>query len=199
MSTAMRSGGSRAARWRVAAEVLAYLRDRPHPTRADLTRDLGLSSGSATEITARLRHCRLLGEEPAPVVGRGRPTTVLRPHPDGPLVLAMELRQEESRWAVATLDGRLHETGAQRHGPGDVRRVLAALAGAVRQVHHRHGGRLRTVSVAAAATVRHGRVVQSAALGWGPVDLSVLVAAAGLLLLVGNDATLAGAAEARTG
>lgn len=194
-----RASGARTARWRTAAEVLACLRRRPELTRAELVRALGLTSGSATEITARLRRWRLLSEQPAPAAGRGRPTTVLRPHPDGPLVLAAELRHEQSRWSLAGLDGTLHEIHTHRHGTRRPEQVLTALARTLRQVQDRHGRRVRAVSVAVAATVRDGRIVQSATLGWGPTDLSALAAGTDRPLLVGNDATLAGVAEARTG
>jgi predicted NBD/HSP70 family sugar kinase len=194
-----RNSGARSARWRTAAEVLDHLRHSPVLTRAELVRALGISSGSATEITARLRQWQLLSEKPAPVAGRGRPTTVLRAHPDGPLVLAVELRHEQSRWALAALDGHLHDVHSHRHEANDAPEVLATLCRTVRQVRDRYRGRLRAVSLAAAATVQEGRIVQSATLGWGQVDLSPLDAGADLRLLIGNDATLAGVAEARTG
>jgi predicted NBD/HSP70 family sugar kinase len=69
----------------------------------------------------------------------------------------------------------------------------------VEQTRSRYGDRLRAVSVAAAATIRHAHLVQASTLDWGPVDLSPLVAGSEVELLVGNDATLAGVAEARTG
>lgn len=191
--------GQRAIRWRGPADVLAQLRRDPGITRAELARRLQLSSGSATEITSRLRQLCLLIELPAPVQGRGRPTTVFRPHPDGPLALAVELRQEDWRCATVTLDGRLHELEHRRHDSRDSGRVLAAVQSGVARALHRHPGRVRATSVAVAATVRDGRVVQAATLGWGDVDLSGLAQNTGMPLLVGNDATLSGIAEARTG
>jgi predicted NBD/HSP70 family sugar kinase len=55
------------------------------------------------------------------------------------------------------------------------------------------------VSLAVAGTVHDGRLAQAATLDWGPVDLTVVTQGAGVPLLLGNDATLAGVAEARTG
>ncbi len=55
------------------------------------------------------------------------------------------------------------------------------------------------MSLAAAGTVHDGRLVQAATLDWGPVDLTVVTKGSGVRLLLGNDATLAGVAEARTG
>lgn len=193
------TSSSRLARWRGAAEVLAHLRGRPQVTRADLVRALGMSSGSATEITGRLRAARLLTEVPAPVAGRGRPTTVLRPHPLGPLVLALELKHEEWRSTLVGVDGVLRPGPARRHRGREPAAVLADLAGAVQEAHRRHPGRVRAVSLSVAATVRDGHLVQASTLGWRSVDLAPLVAGTDSPLLVGNDATLAGVAEARTG
>ncbi len=194
-----RSERARVTRWRGAADVLAQVRREPGITRAAMARRLNLSSGSATEITARLRDLCLLTETPAPVQGRGRPTTILEPHPSGPLVLAVELRQEDWRCAVATLDGRVHPYESGRHGDRNPHVVLAALAGAIDRARQRFGDRIRVVSLAVAGTVRDAHLVQASTLGWGPVDLAGLTNGANLPLLLGNDATLAGVAEARTG
>ncbi|WP_326822891.1 ROK family transcriptional regulator [Streptosporangium sp. NBC_01756] len=194
-----RSVRARDARWRGALAVLEEMRREPGVTRAGVAQRLGLTTGSATEITARLRELALLVESPAAVSGRGRPTTVLRPHPDGPVVIAVDVRQEDWRIAVAALDGRPRLAEAAAHASRDPGQVIRTIAQAVQRVRERHEGRVRAVSVAAAATVRHGRVVQSAALGWDAVDLAALAPEPGLPLLIGNDATLAGAAEARYG
>lgn len=186
-------------RWRGAAEVLAQVRRDPGTTRAQLARRLDLSSGSATEITARLRELHLVAEVPAPARGRGRPSTVLTAHPHGPLVVAVELRHEDWRCAVVSLDGELEVVGSGRHADREPAAVLAAPGRAVRAAVRACPGRVRAVSVAVAATVRDNGIVQAAGLGWGAVDLAGLAADPGLPLLVGNDATLAGVAEARSG
>ncbi|WP_214416941.1 ROK family protein [Sphaerisporangium fuscum] len=190
---------ARDVRWRGALAVLDQMRREPGVTRAAVARRLGLSTGSATEITARLRDLCLLAETPVATASRGRRTTVLTPHPDGPVVIAVDLRQEDWRCAVAPLDGRpgIAETGT--HRSRDPAHVVGTVAQAVRRLHHRLGERVRAVSVAIAATVRHGSVVQSSALGWDAVDLTALAADPRMPLLIGNDATLAGLAEARQG
>ncbi|MBN6052513.1 ROK family transcriptional regulator, partial [Nonomuraea sp. RK-328] len=223
-----RSARARDVRWRGALAVLDEMRREPGVTRAAVARRLGLSTGSATEITARLRDLALLAETPAATAARGRPTTVLTPHPDGPVVIAVDLRQEDWRCAVAPLDGRpdIAETGT--HRSRDPEHVIDTVAQAVRRLRDRHGERVRAVSVAIAATAQRGRVVQSAVLGWDAVDLSALAADPSpptldrdavdlsapaadpdprarpascqrVPLLIGNDATLAGLAEARQG
>jgi predicted NBD/HSP70 family sugar kinase len=188
----------RDARWQGALEVLGQVRAEPGVTRAAAARRLGLGSGSATEIVARLRALDLVDEEPAPVAGRGRPTTSLLPHPRGPLVAAVELRYEQWRCAVAGLDGRPETVLVRRHD-GDGERIVSGIVRALRELTRRHGRRLRAVSLAVAGAVRDGRLVQAATLNWGEVDLTRVAPAPGLPLLVGNDATLAGLAEARGG
>jgi predicted NBD/HSP70 family sugar kinase len=185
-------------RWHGALAVLAEMRRTPGTTRAAVAQRLGLSSGSATEITARLRELALLTETPAATTGRGRPTSVLAPHPDGPVVVAVDLRQEDWRCAVAGLDGRPAVLDAAAHVSREPAHVLDAVGRAIGRTHARLGDRVQAVAVAAAATVQHGRVVQAASLGWGPVDLAPL-GPPGVPLLVDNDATLAGVAEARDG
>lgn len=217
------SARARAARWRVAAEVLAELRREPGVTRAALAQRLGISSGLATEVTARLRDARLLSESDAPTTRRGRPTTALHAHPEGPLVLVVELRHEGWRCGVAALDGVVTPTAAGRHPaaapagrhpaatapapphpatpPPDV--VLPVVRRAVEEAAARHGTRIRAVSVSTPGVVVGTVLRQASGLGWVDVDLSTLVegvpALVGVPLLVGNDATLAGVAEVRSG
>lgn len=188
----------RDARWQGALDVLGQVRREPGITRAEAARRLGLGSGSATEIVGRLRALDLLEEGPAPVVGRGRPTTALLPHPRGPLVVAVELRFDQWRCATAGLDGRPETVLVRRH-EGDGERIVAEIARSLRDLRRRHGRRLRAVSLAVAGAVRDGRLVQAATLHWGEVDLHRVLPDPELPLIVGNDATLAGLAEARGG
>jgi predicted NBD/HSP70 family sugar kinase len=231
-------------RWHTASRVLAWLRLHPGATRAELAHDLQLTSGLATELTGRLRALSLLAETPAPPRGRGRPTTVLGAHPEGPVVLAIDIRVADRRYAIAGLDGRLLNLAAAPHadGPGsgrgphpgagsaaarpagglseltsvrqeggppevisvrhdsrDPEAVLAAVRRIVDASRDTYGTRLRAVALAVAGTVHDGRLAQSATLGWRDVDLTPLTAGTLLKLLPGNDASLAGLAEARTG
>ncbi|WP_446220625.1 ROK family protein [Micromonospora sp. IBHARD004] len=146
-----------------------------------------------------MRELRLLTETPAPVRGRGRPTTVLQPHPEGPVILAADLRQEDWRHAVVTVDGQLHNLRRQAHRSRRPATVLAAVRQTVAQARTQYGDRLRAVSLAIAGTIHDRHLAQATTLGWGPVDLSTISIDTSLPLLVGNDATLAGVAEARTG
>lgn len=198
----MASSHSGRLRWHSAAELLAVVRAEPGITRAAAAAHLGIGSGGASELISRMRAVRLLDETPAPARGRGRPTTVLGGHHEGPLVLAADLRAADWRLALAGVDGRPDVVARQEYS-GDLDDALGGLAAAIGSVHRRTAGRLTAVSVSVAGTVSDARLVQFTARGRRDVDLSVLSARiprrAGVSVLVGNDATLAGLAEARTG
>jgi predicted NBD/HSP70 family sugar kinase len=198
MASAARPG-RRDARWRASAELLDLVRREPGVTRAAAARRLRLSTGSATEIATRLRELALLEEAPAPISGPGRPTTLLNEHPRGPVALAVDLRHEDWRIAVAGLAGVVGPSPPSPHDGAGPEQVLAGIGNAIRAARHRLGHRLRVVSVAVAGTVQDGTLRQAATLGWRDVDLGALAAAARAPVLIGNDATLAGVAEARSG
>lgn len=230
-----RQPGSRAARqrWATGSELLRLVHVSPGITRTQAAQRLGMSSSTATEVIERLRAARLLEEVPAPAAGRGRPTTVLRAHPEGPLAIVVELTslawrvhladlagvvEGDHRSGYATPAGTGGSQGTQgpaapdmtqgpfRQGEGTLgdatpAEVLARIAEAVAAVERRHSGRVRAVAVAAAGLVSGTRLVQFTIRGWRDVDLSPIVAGlpGDVPLLVGNDATLGGVAEARTG
>ncbi|MBB5977003.1 ROK family transcriptional regulator [Kribbella solani] len=187
----------RRGQWQTAAEVLAQVARQPGITRAGVARALRLSTGSATEVTARLRDVQLLTEEPAPSRGRGRPTTLLRAHPEGPVVLALDLRQSNWRSAVVALDGSLADHQYKRHRSRRAQVVLNNLRRQVEQTQEQYGVRLQMVSLAVPGTVRDNHLLQAPTLEWTELDLTAV--AGELPLLAGNDATLSGVAEARTG
>lgn len=188
-------------RWLSAAQLLALVRAEPGITRAAAAARLGIGSGSATDLVARLRRAWLLDELPAPAQGRGRPTSVLVPHPEGPLVLAAEVRAADWRLATAGLDGRWQVIDRGEHAGKRLPRLLTELGSALAAAHERDPDRIGAVSVSVAGTVSGSRLVQFTTRGWKDVELSVLTERlpAGVPLLIGNDATLAGLAEARTG
>lgn len=189
----------RRGQWQTASDVLAQLSRQPGITRAAVARALRLSTGSATEVTARLRDVHLLTEVPAPSHGRGRPTTLLRAHPQGPVVLALDLRQGSWRSAVVTLDGSLQDQQNRRHRSRRPQVVLSNLQREVHRIQEQYGARLRVVSLAAPGTIRDNHLMQAPTLDWAELDLETVTAGTGLPLLAGNDATLSGVAEARTG
>src|ERR1700761_2499532 len=95
-----------AARTTAQATLLRAVHGQPGVTRAALAQELGMPSGFAAETVARLVAARLLSEEPAPPTGsRGRPTTLLRAHPDGPLAAVATITQETWTGGVTELGG----------------------------------------------------------------------------------------------
>lgn len=192
-------GRARVDRWRTSAEVLGEVRRAPGITRVELARRLALSSASVTETVTRLRDTGWLAERRAPVQGRGRPTTSLVPCPAGPRVVAVDVRHEDWRVGVAGLDGEVTGVVTARHDR-DPGAVTAGLCGAVAEVAAGH--RVVAVGLAAPAPGADDGLVRATELSWDAVDLGSVTACLGpgpVPLRVGNDATLAGVAEARTG
>ncbi|VEG58581.1 ROK-family transcriptional regulator [Mycolicibacterium aurum] len=196
-------GSASQVRWYGAAKVIGLVRSEPGVTRAAAARRLRMSSGGAADLIARLRRERLLDETPAPAQGRGRPTTILGPHPEGPVVLAVELRSRDWRLAQAGLDGVPHVLAQGRQGRTGQARVLDDVADEIAAAYRHMAGRVRAVSVSVAGTLSDSRLVQFTTRGWRDVDLTALTArlprSAALPLVLGNDATLSGLAETRAG
>jgi len=190
-------------RWLGAAQLVDVVRSEPGITRAAAAQRLGIASGGATELVARMRQARLLDETPAPAQGRGRPTTVLGPHADGPLVLAADLRATDWRLALAGIDGVPEVVAEERYADKQLAPALSQIADAIGKIYRRKAKRLRAIAVSVAGTTSGAKLVQFTSRGWNDVDLSALAAKipdrAGVRLLVGNDATLAGLAEVRSG
>jgi predicted NBD/HSP70 family sugar kinase len=195
--TGREPGRARVDRWRTKAEVLGEVRRTPGLTRVELGRRLGLSSASVTETVTRLRDAGWITERRAPVQGRGRPTTCLGPCPDGPRVIAVDVRHEDWRVGLAGLDGEVTGIVGARHDR-EPEQVAGALREAVARVAAGH--RVVAVGLAAPAPVSIEGRVSAGESAWDAVDLASVAAALGPVpLRVGNDATLAGVAEARTG
>jgi predicted NBD/HSP70 family sugar kinase len=196
-------GSASQVRWYGAAKLITLVRAEPGVTRAAAARRLRMSSGGAADLVARLRRVHLLDETPAPVAGRGRPTTVLSPHPEGPVVLALDLGPHDWRLAQAGLDGVPRVLAQGRHGRTGQARILDAIAEHIAAAYRSMAGRVCAVSVSVAGTLSDSRLVQFTTRGWRDVDLTALMArlpaTAELPLLLGNDATLSGLAEARSG
>jgi len=184
------------------AQLLAAVHDTPGITRAEAARQLGMSSGLATETTARLVSSALLAERPVlPAGQRGRPTTSLHPHPRGPVVAAVAITHETWRVAVVELGGTTL-AGIVRPHRRDQREVLLAVGAELEVLDRRFGPRMRAVAVAAPGTVAGRTLVHAPNLGWHDVDLSVLWPhwrSGRGWFVAGNDATLAAVAEARRG
>jgi predicted NBD/HSP70 family sugar kinase len=178
-------------------------------TRSELTHDLDLARGTATVLVGELIGNRLVREEDAPRRARGRPTRVPGPHPEGPVALAVDFREDSWSIAHAELGGGLtvRETRAHAAGPPDA--VLSELATAVHEHAAGLGSRAVGAGIAVPGPVRNGRLLDVPHLGWRDVEATALLAArsptapslraAPFPVLLDNDATLAGLAEARRG
>jgi predicted NBD/HSP70 family sugar kinase len=179
--------------------VLRAVHRHPGLTRAQAAAEIGIPSGFAAETVARLVAAELIAERPGPATGRrGRPTAVLGAHPSGPLVAAAAIGPETWQVAAAELGGSMLAAAGRAHD-GDQGRVLDAVAAALEQLRGRFGARVRAAAVAAPGTVAGRRLVLAPGLSWHGVDLSGLWQhyEPGSEFVVGNDATLAGVAEAR--
>jgi predicted NBD/HSP70 family sugar kinase len=115
------------------------------------------------------------------------------------VALVLDLRQSSWRSAVVTLDGTLQEPQYKRHRSRRAQVVLKNLRREVEQTQQQYGARLQMVSLAVPGTVRDNHLMQAPTLEWAELDLTQVTADTGIPLLAGNDATLSGVAEARTG
>jgi predicted NBD/HSP70 family sugar kinase len=171
------------------------MRRRPQPTRRELASELKLASGPASDLVARLRAARLVTERPAPAQGPGRPTTSLHAHPEGPVVLAVDLRHGDWRVAACEIDGELDLLASARHRGQKAGAVIGQLGEAVGRAAQSLGGRAVAVGVAVPGLVAGTRLLDASVLRWRDVELSTI--GGGLPVFAGNDATMAAVAEAR--
>jgi predicted NBD/HSP70 family sugar kinase len=201
----MEAGGGRAARIQLDGQllVLREVHAGRVATRADLNHSLRLARGSASELVGRLRAAHLLDERPAPASGkRGRPTTDLVPHPLGPLVCAADIAHETWTVALFELGGGIAARRSGRHGRRNPRDVLGSVAREIGRLCAPRPDRVRAVGVSIPGTIRGTTVVQASNLGWRGIDVPRHLGARTRRLgavIVGNDATFAGLAEARRG
>lgn len=180
-------------------ELLRVAHEYPGITRADAARRLGVGTGAATEIIARLSQARLLAEVPAARSGvRGRPTTVLVPHPAGPLVLAAAITHETWRVNVVELGGKVLVTADGKHDGADWPTVAAALTATIGAIRDRYADRPRALGLAVPGTVSPAHRLDAAGLLWRDINLHEVWPDAPVFI-AGNDATLAASAESRRG
>lgn len=188
-------------RWEVAGEVLRLMHTVSGVTRSQAVEILGISSASASELFDRLRQYELLTETHAPATGPGRPTTTLEAAPQGPLIGVLDLAGDSWQILVADLAGDVTPLEEGTYADATPARFIPHLARRLAKALSPYADRVLVVSVAVAGTVTGDRLLQFAGEQPQPADLAPLLR--GLpphaSLLVGNDATLGGLAEARTG
>jgi predicted NBD/HSP70 family sugar kinase len=180
-------------------------------TRAELTRQLSLARGTATVLVRDLAGRQLIEELPSPADSpadvrvqrtRGRPTGVPSAHPHGPVALAVDLRDDSFTLAVFELTGRGAVLDRQERDTRSGTAMLADVAARLTIRRRQFGDRVIGIGVAVPSPLSGGAMVQPTLSDWQDVDvagvLGLLTAEAGPVL-AGNDATLAGLAEARRG
>jgi len=175
-------------------------------TRAELTRHLSLARGTATVLVRDLAGRRLIEELSGPVDAtvqraRGRPTGVPSAHAQGPVALAVDLRDDSFTVAVFELTGRSTVLDREERDAGSGTGMLTDVADRLRIRGRQFGDRVIGVGIAVPSPVRGSTMVQPTLTEWQDLDVT---AALGPSLgcgpvLAGNDATLAGLAEARRG
>ena len=175
-------------------------------TRAELTRQLSLARGTATVLVRDLAGRRLIEELASPVGAaaqraRGRPTGVPSAHAQGPVALAVDLRDDSFAVAAFELTGRGTVLDRQERGASSGTAMLRDAADRLAIRGRQFGARVIGVGIAVPSPVRGGTMVQPTLTEWQGVDVTAALRAvvAADPVLAGNDATLAGLAEARRG
>lgn len=129
-------------------ELLRAVHRHPGITRAAAARLLGIGTGATTELVTKLSRAALLAQAPAtPSGNRGRPTTVLLPHPEGPLVLALAITHEAWRLDVVELGGTTLTSVSERHHHAPWATLQSAVTTAVKEQQARYGPRLRAIGI----------------------------------------------------
>ncbi|MCC3762039.1 ROK family transcriptional regulator [Glycomyces sp. TRM65418] len=175
--------------------LLRAVHDAAEPfTRAEAARLLGIGRNTAAALVGELERARLLHEVPAESGARGRPTTMLVPHPEGPVAFAVDFREDSWTLASVELGGAITELEAAEHD-----RTPAVFA-AIRAAVARHETpRLAVLGFATSGPIRDGHRLHISHLGWDEVELNELVGDDWPATVIDNDARLAGLAESRRG
>jgi predicted NBD/HSP70 family sugar kinase len=186
-------------------------------TRAELTRQLSLARGTATVLVRDLAGRQLIEELSSPANApdgiktprtRGRPTGVPSAHPRGPVALAVDLRDDSFTVAAFELTGRCAVLDRQEREAGSGTGMLADVAARLKVRRRQFGDRVVGIGVAVPSPLSAGQMVQPTLPDWQDVDVAGVLgdgegddedAGQDGLVLAGNDATLAGLAEARRG
>jgi predicted NBD/HSP70 family sugar kinase len=113
-------------------------------------------------------------------------------------VAAIDVRHADWRIALAGVDGVPSIIQRGRTTGRSATAVLNQLRAALIELQSLHGRRLRAVSIAVPAATRGQQLVHASTLSWRTVDVASIADGTGLPVLIGNDATLSGVAEARS-
>ena len=149
-------------------------------TRAELTRQLSLARGTATVLIRDLADRNLIEELQARAGeavhrSRGRPTGVPSPHPDGPVALAVDLRDDSFSAASFELTGRGNMLERRERESASGEDLLRSLAQQLAVHRASLGRRLIGIGVAVPSPVSQGRMVQPGLAAWDGLNLSQLL------------------------
>ena len=133
-------------------------------TRAELTRQLSLARGTATVLVRDLAGRRLIEELASPVDvaaqrARGRPTGVPSAHAQGPVALAVDLRDDSFAVAAFELTGRGTVLDRQERGASSGTGMLHDVADRLAIRGRQFGERVIGVGIAVPSPVRGGTMV----------------------------------------
>lgn len=171
-------------------------------SRAELAREMGLARSTIGSLVEELVTRGLISEGPAREGNaRGRPSPVVGAHPQGPVVLALDISTDSLAAAVVGLGGVVfgetrveRERGAQ--DPVEIVEGLHALGAPL--IDEVGVSRIISIGVSTPGSVREGFVHSAVNLGWRSVPLDAIVAERFGLevpVAVGNDSNMATLAE----
>ncbi len=172
-------------------------------TRVELAELLDVTRTTAAALVSDLSALNLILEHDADPTGRrGRPTTNISPHPEGPVVLAAEVANDRITVAEVAIGGQLKNREDVKLESGDPAEAVDQLD----QVLHERRANLAS-NCAGIGVAMHGLVdddsglvVQAPNLGWENVPLGRRLRQSHRLpVKVDNDATLGALVEAKRG
>ncbi len=189
--------------------IVRELHERGPLSRSELVARTGLTRSAIRGLIGELVLAGLASEEPAVRLGTpGRPSPLVRPSPDGAIVLALEIEVDSLAAAVVGLGGEVFELVRvdRPRGHSSVDDIVGDLVGLATRVRSRRPADdpLIGVGVAVAGVVRRSDGVVSMApnLGWKDAPLGERLARALVVpvpISVANEADLGVLAEHRRG
>jgi predicted NBD/HSP70 family sugar kinase len=189
--------------------IVRELHGRGPLSRSELVARTGLTRGAIRGLIGELAAANLVSEERAMPLGTpGRPSPVVRPNPDGAVVLALEIAVDSLAVALMGFGGEIFDSIRvdRPRGHTSVDELVGDLADLAATIRSRRpaGDPLIGVGASIVGVVRRsdGLVSMAPNLGWTDVPLGERLAAAlGLFVPVhvANDADLGALAERRRG
>lgn len=189
--------------------IARELHGRGPLSRSELVARTGLTRSTIRALIGEFVAGGLVVEEiPAPAGAPGRPSPLVRPNPDGVVVLALEIEVESLAVAIVGLGGEVLERIRIDRPRGhlsvdEIVNDLVEMTGRLTSLNRTRDA-LAGVGVAIVGVVRRtdGFVSMAPNLGWQDVPLGEVLAAAlplGVPIHVANDADLGALAELRRG